>query len=195
MNRFLQKLSQKGKVNWLKNIGLVIAGSGILLLILVKRVWNASDAVALTAFAVPILLGLGIYGWFQGQEKKKAEGEDRKIAAFLENTGLHLKAGFTVAQSVEKSRESLGDEACYEVIRAYLEDHTGPLVNSQRRRSLDALARAEGEKANAFLGDYLLSEAKEEKVEANQRISYLALGVVVLQMAVILIAVYASGNL
>lgn len=194
MKKFFESFNRQGKVpSWAKYIGMGISLAGFLLFWLLKGVFKKDDV---TSFIVLIIFfGIGTILFFYldkfGNDQKK--NLEMKVVTFLKTVALALRAGDDLSSSLEKGKKEIGDQKIKEQVDCFLADGTGPLNNSPHKSLLLTLKNKEDITDTVSLATYIEASLIEPKEEKKGMLGYLGLIALVVEMALVLIAVYANN--
>lgn len=183
-----EMIEKKGKI--FKWCSLSLCLIGFVMLLILKKAIKASNGICLLVFCIFVFSGLFGYWYMDKKSKDDSVNEEKEYMAFLKSMTLSLKSGKNVKDSIVECKEALSNEKTKLDIDSYLNDLTGPIMNSKYKEKFDAI-RMSKENNEALSLQTLLEEIDHsENRKMDCTLGYVAIVGFVVEMVALMICIY-----
>lgn len=194
MKKWLEKIKKEGKIpSWGKYVGLGISALGLVLFWIMKMALKKDDLTSFIVLIVFFVIGSAIFFFLDKVCVDANKKSEERLKLFFKSISLSLRAGDEISTAVDKGKNELGDEKLKEKVTNYLNDGTGSLNNSSYRPLLEVIRQNYRNGEPLALATYIDSSLAESKNQQKGKLGYLGLIALVIELAVVIIAVYANN--
>lgn len=185
----LKEIIEK-KGNILKWCSLSLCLIGFVMLLIMKKAMKASNGVCLIVFCLFAFIGL--FGYWYIDKKSKGDNiiDKKEYQSYLHAVCLSLKSGKNVNDSINECKEGVSIEKVRQDIDSYMNDLTGPIMNSGYREMFEAIRVSKGTNGSLCLQTLLDEIDKKENRKIDSTLGYIAIIGFVIEMIALMICIY-----
>lgn len=182
-----------GNARSMKWICASLCVAGLVVSIVMKKAFRLPNGVCLLASSMFFAAGLLGYFLFDKKGKRGAHVDEADIMLFLESTLASLRSGHAMSDALDNAKDKVGGVERKRDIDSFLDDGTGPLINSRHRHLLDLLRQARNDERTQCIQSLIQCEVDGGRTSWDCRLGYLALGSFVVELMAIVICVFLSA--